>query len=115
MPLNDELEKEVTAIFRSTWSERDGNVVPTDESIKLGNDAVKISATVLYADLADSTHLVDNNSKHIAAEIYKTFLHCAAKIIQSESGAITETMVTASWPSTSGALRIRKLFGVRSR
>jgi class 3 adenylate cyclase len=89
VPLKDELEKEVTATFRSAWAERVGNVVPTDESIKLGNDAVKISATVLYADLADSTHIVDTNSNQIAAEVYKAFLHCAAKIIRSESGAIT--------------------------
>ncbi len=63
--------------------------MPTDENLKLGNDAVKLSATVLYADLADSTKLVDGHTKRFAAEIYKTFLHCAAKIIRSEDGAIT--------------------------
>jgi class 3 adenylate cyclase len=44
---------------------------------------------VLYADLADSTKLVDGYKAHFAAEIYKTFLHCAAKIIKSEGGTIT--------------------------
>ena len=87
--LKEDLDKEVGAIFRSAWSKRDGNVVPTDESIKLGNDAIEITATVLYADLADSTHLVDSNSSSFAAEVYKSFLHCAAKIIRSESGTIT--------------------------
>jgi class 3 adenylate cyclase len=57
--------------------------------VKLGNDAVKLSATVLYADLADSTKLVDGHTKQFSAEIYKTFLHCAAKIIRSEDGVIT--------------------------
>jgi class 3 adenylate cyclase len=66
-----------------------GREVPSDASLKLGNDAVKITATVLYADLADSTKLVDDNSAMFAAEIYKTFLHCAAKIIRSEAGVIT--------------------------
>ena len=87
--MKEDLNNEVAAIFRSAWSERDGNVVPTDESIKLGNDAVKLTATVLYADLADSTHLVDTNIGSFAAEVYKTFLHCAAKIIRSETGVIT--------------------------
>lgn len=64
-------------------------VVPSDDSLKLGNDAVQLDATVLYADLADSTKLVDGRSASFAAEIYKTFLHCAARIVRSESGIIT--------------------------
>src|ERR1700737_1197460 len=89
MGLRADLEKDVAEIFKTVWSERDGTVVPTDTNLKLGNDAVKLSATVLYADLADSTKLVDAHTKPFAAEIYKTFLHCAAKIIRSEDGAIT--------------------------
>jgi class 3 adenylate cyclase len=87
--LKADLEKEVAAVFRAKWDERDGNVVPEDDSLTLGNDAVKLMATVLYADLADSTALVDSQTAFVAAEIYKTFLHCAAKIIRSEDGVIT--------------------------
>lgn len=82
MGLKDDLEAEVATIFRSSWTERDGETVPEAENLKLGNDAVKLKATVLYADLADSTALVDGHDKSFAAEIYKTFLHCAAKIIR---------------------------------
>jgi len=57
--------------------------------VKLGNDAVKLTSTVLYADLAESTWLVDNNPPTFAAEIYKSYLHCATKIIRSEGGEIT--------------------------
>jgi uridylate cyclase len=89
MSLEEELKDEVAAIFRKSWTERDGNVVPTYESINLDNDAVNIEATVLYADMADSTKLVDNKTKTFAAEIYKTYLRCAAKIIRSEDGVIT--------------------------
>jgi class 3 adenylate cyclase len=89
MGLKADLERDVAAIFKSTWSERDGTVVPNDESLKLANDAITIKATVLYADLADSTNLVDGYSAHFAAEIYKTFLICAAKVIRSEGGVIT--------------------------
>jgi class 3 adenylate cyclase len=87
--LREEIRSEVAAIFRASWAERDGNVVPTDESLKLTNDAINVEATVLYADMADSTHLVSGQTKTFAAEIYKTFLHCAAKIIRAEGGAIT--------------------------
>src|ERR1035438_8182643 len=89
MGLKDDLERETAAIFRAAWETRDGAVVPSDDSLKLGNDAVKLDATVLYADLADSTKLVDVRSASFATKIYKTFLHCAAKIIRSEGGIIT--------------------------
>src|SRR5260370_33546405 len=52
--IKEELQKEVAETFRATWETRDGNVVPAYENIKLNNDAVKLEATVLYADLADS-------------------------------------------------------------
>jgi class 3 adenylate cyclase len=87
--LKADLETEVKNVFSAKWDERDGNVVPQDDSVTLGNDAVKLNATVLYADLADSTKLVDSQVAFVAAEIYKTFLHCAAKIIRSEDGEIT--------------------------
>ena len=89
MALKDDLEKRVKEIFDQQWTTRDGTVVPSDESIKLSNDAVKLKATVLYADLADSTKLVDGYKDWFSAEIYKSFLHCAAKIITSEGGTIT--------------------------
>ncbi len=89
MALKDDLEQRVREIFKQQWTTRDGNVVPSDDSIKLSNDADKLKATVLYADLADSTVLVDGYKDWFAAEIYKTFLHCAAKVIAAEGGTIT--------------------------
>jgi len=89
MGLKSDLDSEVATIFRSVWSERDGEKVPEAEDLKLSNDAVKLKGTVLYADLADSTKLVDEHTKQFAAEIYKSFLHCAAKIIRAEGGTIT--------------------------
>jgi len=77
--LKDELEQQISAIYRAKWDERDGNVVPGDNSLTLGNDAVKLKATVLYADLADSTKLVDSYTAFFSAEMYKTFLHCDSK------------------------------------
>ena len=56
---------------------------------KLGNDAVGIDTTVLYADISGSTHLVDNHTAGFAAEIYQSYLACAARIITYECGVIT--------------------------
>lgn len=89
MGLSDELKSEVAKIFREIWSERDGTVVPEAEDLALGNDAVKIKGVVLYADLDQSTDLVATQKPHFAAEVYKTFLHCAAKIIRNEDGVVT--------------------------
>lgn len=89
MPLKDDLQTAVAAIFREVWMEREGTVVPVENSLRLGDDAIKLDATVLYADLADSTKLVDSYLQRFAAEVYKAFLHCAAKIIRDEGGDIT--------------------------
>ena len=89
MALKADLESEVKAIFESKCTKRDGQVVPDPEDLQLGNDAVKLQATVLYADMADSTDLVDGHQPHFAAEIYKAYLRCAARIIKDEQGTIT--------------------------
>lgn len=89
MGLNKELSDQVAKIFREQWNQRDGNVVPDSPDLKLYNDAVNLDATVLYADMAESTNLVDGHHDYFAAEIYKTYLYCAAKIIREEGGEIT--------------------------
>lgn len=89
MALGDDLNSEVNKILQEKWSERDGRVVPESDGLKLGNDAVTLNGTVLYADLDDSTRLVDTKKPWFAAKIYKCYLGCAARIIRSEGGEIT--------------------------
>jgi class 3 adenylate cyclase len=89
MGLKADLETEVSTIFETRWKARDGQAVPDDQTVKLGNDAVKLRATVLYADLADSTSMVDKKKAEYSAEVYKTFLLCAARIIANHNGAVT--------------------------
>lgn len=89
MALKDDLENEVAEIFRSQWTTRDGQVVPSPTDVKLKNDAVKLNGTVLYADLSESTAMVKSKEDWFSAEIYKTFLHCSAKIIKAFGGTIT--------------------------
>ena len=89
MGLKEDVEDRVTEIFRQSWTERAGTVVPDADDIKLSNDAVKLTGAVLYADMSDSTKLVDSYKAPFAAKIYKAYLHCAAKIITSEGGVVT--------------------------
>lgn len=89
MALSEDLTGEVKNIFATSWQERDGQKVPEAADVQLGNDAVKLQATVLYADLAESTNLVDKHKAAFAAEVYKSYLHCASKIISAEGGVIT--------------------------
>lgn len=89
MSLGEDLKSEIKTILNQAWSEREGQKVPESEDLRLGNDAVKLEGTVLYADLDASTNLVDEYKPFFAAEIYKSYLHCTAKIIRSEGDVIT--------------------------
>lgn len=89
MSLKDDLKRDVAYILKEEWSIRNGQIVPENDGLKLSNDGVKLSATVLYADLADSTKMVDTKKAHFAAEIYKSFLRCACKIITNNSGIVS--------------------------
>lgn len=84
-----EIIAEINTIFSTKWATRDGRQVPEAEDIRLGNDAVSIDGTVLYADMADSTSLVNNFKDWFAAEIYKAYLVSACRIIRGNGGQIT--------------------------
>ena len=90
MGFAEELEKEVAGIFKESWSKRDGTVIPDTDSLALNNNAVNLTETsVLYADMAESTELVNTKTPHFAAEVYKAFLVCCARIIRKNDGQIT--------------------------
>jgi class 3 adenylate cyclase len=84
-----ELIAEADATLRTKWETRAGRKVPEAEDIELGNDAVILDGTVLYADMADSTGLVDNFKPWFAAKIYKTYLAGACRIIRDNGGEVT--------------------------
>lgn len=89
MPIGSELSGEVAETLKAAWESREGEVVPEAEDLKLGNESVSLTGTVLYADLADSTGLVNSYKASFASEIYKIYLHCASRIIRDEGGVIT--------------------------
>jgi hypothetical protein len=76
MALSDDLKIEVKNIFSEQWQKRNGTKIPEADDLKLSNEAVLLEGVVLYADLADSTALVDRKKPEFAAERYKTYLYC---------------------------------------
>ena len=74
MSFDEELKKEVRSFFRTEWDVSNAKSIPKSEDIGLGNKAKKSELTMLYADMAESTNLVDNYEPLYAAEIYKSFL-----------------------------------------
>ncbi|MGD1155608.1 MAG: hypothetical protein ABSA41_07235 [Terriglobia bacterium] len=87
MPLVDDLTDETKKIVHGTWQRRDGNVVPETEDLGLGNEAVDLEATFLYADLHDSTTLAVNHQP-VAAEVFKAYLMGTTRVIRSLGGEI---------------------------
>lgn len=90
MALKEDLESEVKQIFKEDWTVEKTTGVPDPDQLRLSNHAKDLeTATVLYADLDGSTNMVDNYQWWFSAEVYKTYLRCAARIIAAESGVVT--------------------------
>ncbi len=87
MATTSELEKTVKDIVNEAFDLRDGKTVPTTESLGLANSGINLNATMLYADLADSTELAIYDRK-MTAKIYKAFLACASRLIKDTGGEI---------------------------
>lgn len=91
MSLKEELEAQVKATFSQQWDIQKTENIPAPEDLRLNANHAKDleTATILYADLDGSTSMVDGKTWTFSAEVYKTFLRCAAQIIRSEGGSVT--------------------------
>ena len=89
MSILEDIQEEVNEVLETKWRRRDGDVVPEPEDVQLGNDAVCLDGTVLYADLAESTSLVKGYKDWFAAEVYKSYLVSACRLIRHNDGVIT--------------------------
>lgn len=88
MPLLNDLTNDTEATIRQEWSVRDGQVVPTTDSIALAGGGVKLEAVMLYADLAESTKLAMQFDRRVAAKLVKAFLSGCCRIIRAHNGHI---------------------------
>jgi class 3 adenylate cyclase len=89
MGLVEDLGSEVKNVLKSSWQMRQGSAVPSDSDIALANQGVELDGAVLYADLVDSTGLVLHHELTFAAEVYKSYLIAACRVIKTNGGSIT--------------------------
>src|SRR2546425_1046149 len=88
MGLKDDISTEIDGILGQPWDIRDGTVVPETADVALAGGAVRLNATMLYADLADSTVLSTSFDRRVASKIIKSFLAACSRVIRAEGGYI---------------------------
>ena len=90
MSLGDELKAQAQKTLSSQWEHATERSCPrpraSDSETMPSNSKLP---RFLYADLSDSTGMVSGQPDYFAAEVYKTFLYTAARVIRSEGGEIT--------------------------
>lgn len=87
MAIADDIESDIDGVLSATWDIRDGQVVPETKDVALSGGGVKLAATMLYADLADSTALAMWD-RRVAARLFKAFLAGASRLIRHNDGHI---------------------------
>lgn len=88
MNLSEAIQKDIDAALTAPWSIRDGLVVPSTTKVSLRGGGVRLSATMLYADLADSTELAMRKDRRVAAKVFKCFLSASSRLIKFHGGEV---------------------------
>lgn len=87
MTLHEDLTSAVDDVLDTTWTVRDGQVVPKTADVGY-SEAVKLPATYLYADMADSSGLVALAPQQTVAKVIRLFLNVSVRIIRFHKGHI---------------------------
>lgn len=87
MSLKDDLAEARDAILGSDFVVRTGTVVPTTETVGY-DQAVKLAATYLYADMVDSSGLVAASPKDTVGKVLRLYLDLSVRIIRARGGHI---------------------------
>lgn len=72
MTLRNDLNSQVRQIMQERWRIQPSRVAPQINELELNNHGAIVNGTVLYADLDESTKLVDQQEEVFAAQMYKT-------------------------------------------
>lgn len=89
MALGDEIRSDLDKMVGKPWSIRDGTVVPGNDDVGLySNDAVKLDAVYLYADLLGSTKLARDFTPQVAGKVIRASLRTASLVIKEFEGEI---------------------------
>lgn len=88
MPLSSDLQADVDNVLNTQWNIRDGRVVPATTDVALSGGAVRLDATYLYADLANSSLMAKTFDPRVTAKILKSFLSTATRLIRFHGGSV---------------------------
>ena len=88
MGISEDVESDVQKIKDATMSVREGQSVPSTDTVALHNGAVELQATYLYADLANSSKMARRLDRRITAKILKSFLAVSTRIIRNKGGTV---------------------------
>jgi class 3 adenylate cyclase len=88
MRKSSEISQDIQNTIDTQWKKRNGNKIPATGEITLAGGAVEIDATFLYADLANSSKMVKELDRRVAAKILKTFLSAVSKLVKHNNGKI---------------------------
>jgi adenylate cyclase len=88
VPTKLELERLVKNTLDAPWNMRQGQVIPSTETVTLKDGAVKVDAAFLYADLAETSYLAQVCPWETTAKIIRAYLDCSVRIIKSWGGEI---------------------------
>lgn len=87
MTFNEDLTSAVDDVLDTTWTVRNGQVVPKTDDVGY-SEAVKLPATYLYADMADSSGLVALSPQQTVAKVIRLFLNVSVRLIRHHDGHI---------------------------
>lgn len=88
MSIVGEVALGIDEVLDAVWNIREGQVVPKTEDVVLRNGAVKVDATYVYADLADSSGAAQRLKIEVAAKVVRAFLNASCKILRHFGGEI---------------------------
>jgi class 3 adenylate cyclase len=86
--ISSQVEAAVQSTLDTVWDIRTGQVVPSTDTVKLSDGAVKVNATYLYADLAGSSQAAQTFYVEVTAKIIRSYVTAAVRIIRQKGGEI---------------------------
>lgn len=88
MTLQDDVSEGVETVLSTPWDTRDGTTVPSTDTVKLKDGAVKVDATWVYADLAESSKLAQTVSHEVTGKVIRSYLNAASRLLKHYGGEI---------------------------
>jgi hypothetical protein len=91
MGLKADLQNDIAVMLKEPWSERKGQVVPSDENIKLAGDALYLDAAVLMRTSPIQRFLWTPTSSHFQPRFINRSLDARRKSFAGKAAPLLHT------------------------